>query len=103
LFCPVGHKVTGIGFVVGGAIGVRVGSGSVKEETREFQNAIFPGSIFLLTEDVGPNEIKCLSLTVYAGHLLESSVGFLYQILRPVNTKIVKLYSVCIIDTEFLL
>ena len=49
--------VTGIGFVVGGAMGVKVGSGSVKEETSEFQNAIFSGSIFFLTEDVRLNEI----------------------------------------------
>ena len=49
--------VTGIGFVVGGAMGVKVGSGSVKEKTSEFQNAIFSGSIFFLTEDVRLNEI----------------------------------------------
>ena len=56
-FRPVGPMVTGIGFVVGGAVGITVGSGSVKEETSEFQNAIFSGSISFLTEDVRLNEI----------------------------------------------
>ena len=76
-FCPVGLMVTGIG----GAIGVTVGSGSVKEETSEFQNAIFSGSIFFLTEGaLGLNEIYSSSLRVYAGHWAETSVGFLHQI-----------------------
>lgn len=78
--------VTVIGFVVGGAVGVKVGSGSVKEETSEFQNAIFSGSIFFLTEDVRLNEIYSSSLRVYAGQVFESSVGFLHQIYK-VHTK----------------
>lgn len=71
--------VTGTGSVVGGAVGITVGSGSVKEETSEFQNAIFSGSIFFLTEDAGLNEIYCSSWRVYAGQLAESSVGFLHE------------------------
>jgi len=84
-FCPVGLMGTGVGFVVGGAIGVKVGSGSVKEETSEFQNAIFSGSIFFLMEDVGLNEIYSSSLRVYAGQLFESPVGFLHQIYKVHN------------------
>lgn len=76
---------TGTGFVVGGVVGITAGSGSVKEETSEFQNAIFSGSIFFLTEDAGLNEIYFSSLRVYAGHLVESSVGFLHQTLRSIN------------------
>ena len=71
--------MTGTGFVVGGAVGITTGSGSVKDETSEFQNAIFSGSIFFLTEDFGLNEIYSLSSRVYAGQLAGSSVGFLHQ------------------------
>ena len=56
--------VNGIGFVVGGAVGITAGSGSVKEGTSEFQNAIFSGSIFFWTEDAGLNEIYSSSLRV---------------------------------------
>lgn len=87
-FCPVGPMVTGTGSVVGGAVGITVGSGSVKEETSEFQNAIFSESIFFLTEGSGLNEIYCSSWRVYAGQLAESSVGFLHETLRSINNSV---------------
>jgi len=76
------------GFVVGGIVGITAASGFVKEGTSEFQNAIFSGSIFFLTEDVGLNEIYSSSLRVYAGHLVELSVGFLQQTWRSINNSV---------------
>ena len=76
-FCPVGPMVTGAGFVVGGAVGITVGSDSVKDETSEFQNAMFSGSIFFLMEEFRLNEIYFSSSRVYAGQFAGSSVGFL--------------------------